>query len=58
MTEERIKEIIKSFACGMTTDQVADVEEMSAEDAQAFYDEHKTEIEAKNAELKEGGWIE
>lgn len=58
MTEERIKEIIKSFAYGMTTDQVADVEEMSAEDAQAFYDEHKTEIEAKNAELKEGGWIE
>ena len=58
MAEERIKEIIKSFAYGMTTDQVADVEEMSAEEAQSFYDEHKTEIEAKNAELKEGGWIE
>ena len=58
MTEERVKEIIKSFAYGMTTDQVADVEEMSAEEAKTFEAEHAKEIEAKKEELRGGGWIE
>lgn len=58
MTEERVKEIIKSFAYGMTTDQVADVEEMSTEEAKAFAAEHAAEIEAKKEELRGGGWIE
>ena len=58
MTEERVKEIIKSFAYGMTTDQVADVEEMSAEEAKAFEAEHAEEIETKKEELRGGGWIE
>lgn len=58
MTEERVKEIIKSFAYGMTTDQVADAEEMSAEEAKAFETEHAEEIETKKEELRGGGWIE
>ena len=58
MTEERVKEIIKSFAYGMTTDQVADVEEMSAEEAKTFEAERAEEIEAKKEELRGGGWIE
>ena len=58
MTEERATEIIKSFAYGMTVEQVADVEEMSAEEARAFEAEHTEEIEAKKEELRGGGWIE
>ena len=58
MTEERVKEIIKSFAYGMTSDQVADVEEISAEEAKAVETEHAAEIEAKKEELRGGDWIE
>lgn len=58
MTEERVKEIVKSFAYGMTVEQVSDVEEMSTEEAKAFETEHAAEIEAKKEELRGGGWIE
>lgn len=58
MTEERVKEIIKSYAYGMTTDQVSDVEEMSTEEVKAFAAEYAAEIEAKKEELRGGGWIE
>ena len=47
MTEQTVKEIIKSFAYGP-----------SLETMEKFAEEHAAEIEQKKAELKEGGWYE
>ena len=58
MTEQAIKEIIKSFAYGMTAEQVAENEEMSVDDAKEFQKVHASEIKEKKADLKEGGWLE
>ena len=58
MTEQTIQEIVKSFAYGYTAEKVAELEEMTLEEAQKFEADHAAEIEQKKAELKEGGWIE
>jgi len=56
MTNQQIKEIVKSFAYGYTVEQVSDIEDISLEDAKKFQENHASEIEAKKVELKEGGW--
>ena len=56
MTNQQIKEIVKSFAYGYSVEQVSDIEDISLEDAKKFQEDHASEIEAKKVELKEGGW--
>lgn len=56
MTNQQIKEIVKSFAYGYSVEQVSDIEDISLEDAKKFQADHASEIEAKKAELKGGGW--
>lgn len=56
MTNQQIKEIVKSFAYGYSVEQVSDIEDISLEDAKKFQEDHASEIEAKKAELKGGGW--
>ena len=58
MTEQTVREIVKSFAYGYTSEKVAELEEMTLEEAQKFETEYSEEIEQKKAELKEGGWLE
>ena len=57
MTEQTVKEIIKSFAYGLSA-KISDNEGTSLETMQKFAEEHVAEIEQKKAELKEGGWYE
>ena len=57
MTEQTVQEIVKSFAY-YTAEKVAELEEMTLEEAQKFEADHAAEIEQKKAELKEGGWLE
>lgn len=54
MTEQTVKEIIKSFAYGLSAKEISDNEGTSLETMQKFAEE----IEQKKAELKEGGWYE
>ena len=56
MTEQTIKETIKSFAYGLSAKEISDNEGTSLETMEKFAVEHATEIEQKKAELKEGGW--
>lgn len=58
MTEQTIKEIIKSFAYGLSAKEISDNEGTSLEAMEKFAEEHVAEIEQKKAELKEGGWHE
>ena len=58
MTEQTVQEIVKRFAYGYTAEKVAELEEMTLEEAQKFEADHAAEIEQKKAELKEGGWLE
>ena len=58
MTEQTVREIVKSFAYGYSAEHVAELEEMTLEEAQKFEADHAAEIEQKKAELKEGGWLE
>lgn len=58
MTEQMVKEIIKSFAYGLSVKEISDNEGTSLEAMQKFAEEHAAEIEQKRAELKEGGWYE
>lgn len=58
MTEQTVKEIIKSFAYGLSAKEISDNEGTSLETMQKFAEEHVAEIEQKKAELKEGGWYE
>lgn len=58
MTEQTIKEIIKSFAYGLSAKEISDNEGTSLETMKTFQKEHVTEIEQKMKELKEGGWNE
>ena len=58
MTEQTIKEIIKSFAYGLSAKEISDNEGASLEVMEKFSEEHAAEIEQKKAELKEGGWYE
>ena len=58
MTEQTVREIVKSFAYGYSAEHVAELEEMTLEEAQKFETEYAEEIEQKKAELKEDGWLE
>lgn len=58
MTEQMIKETIKSFAYGLSAKEISDNEGTSLETMEKFAEEHAAEIEQKKAELKEGGWYE
>ena len=58
MTEQTVKEIIKSFAYGLSAKEISDNEGASLEDIQEFAEAYAAEIEQKKAELKEGGWYE
>lgn len=58
MTEQIVKEIIKSLAYGLSAKEISDNEGTSLETMQKFAEEHVAEIEQKKAELKEGGWYE
>ena len=58
MTEQTVQEIVKSFAYGYTAEKVAELVDMTLEEAQKFEADHAAEIEQKKAELKEGGWLE
>lgn len=58
MTEQTVKEIIKSFAYGLSAKEISDNEGTSLETMEKFAEEHVAEIEQKKAELKEGGWYE
>lgn len=58
MTEQTVKEIIKSFSYGLSAKEISDNEGTLLETMQKFAEEHAAEIEQKKAELKEGGWYE
>ena len=58
MTEQTIKEIIKSFAYGTTAQEISDNEGTSLATMEKFRQDHVAEIEQKKKELKEGGWNE
>ena len=55
MTEQTIKETIKSFAYGLSAKEISDNEGTSLEFMEKFAEEHAAEIEQKKVELKEGG---
>ncbi len=57
MTEQTLKEIFKSFAYGMSAENVAEDYGLSVADAQKIKTEHATAIAAKAAELKEMGMM-
>ena len=57
-TDETKQELIKSFAYDYTAEQIAELEEITVEEANQFAIENAKAIEAKKAELKEGGWLE
>ena len=56
MTEQTVKEIIKSFAYGLSAKEISDNAGTSLETMQKFAEEHAAEIEQKKTDLKEGGW--
>jgi hypothetical protein len=56
MTEQTIKELVKSFAYGATPASLADIGRFNADELKKFETDHASEIEAKKAELKAGGW--
>jgi hypothetical protein len=58
MTEQTIKEVIKSFTYGLSAKEISDNEGTSLEVMKKFAEERAAEIEQKKAELKEGGWYE
>lgn len=57
-TDETKQELIKSFAYDYTAEQIAELEEITVEEANQFATENAKDIEAKKAALKEGGWLE
>lgn len=57
-TDETKQELIKSFAYDYTAEQIAELEEITVEEANQFATENAKAIEAKKTALKEGGWLE
>lgn len=57
MTAQEKKEIIKAFAYGKTSAEVAEVTGMTLDEADAFQKENEKAIADKRAELKEAGYI-
>ena len=57
-TDETKQELIKSFAYGYTAEQIAEMEEITVNEANQFATENAEAIESKKSELKEDGWLE
>lgn len=57
MTDQTLKEIIKSFAYGATPDQVAGNEGISVEEARQIQTEQKVAIAEREAQLRKAGYI-
>lgn len=57
MTEQTLKEIIKSFAYGATPDQVAGNEGISVEEARKIQTEQKAAVAEKEVQLRKAGYI-
>lgn len=57
-TDETKQELIKSFAYGYTAEQIAEMEEITVDEANQFATENAEAIESKKSELKEDGWLE
>lgn len=57
MSNETIKEIVKSFAYGYTPEKVAEVYEITEAEAVKIKKEHAAEIKEKEKYLKEHGWM-
>ena len=57
MSNETIKEIIKSYAYGYTTEKVAEVYEITESEVAKIKEEHAAEIKEKADYLKEQGWM-
>lgn len=57
MTECEKKELIKSIAMGMSFEDIAVVYEISTDEVNAFYKEHKSEIDEEREfqKMKYGG---
>lgn len=54
---EMQREIIKSFASGYTTDQIADIYEISKDKAEELKTQLSEEIEDEKEYLKKQGWM-
>ena len=57
-TDETKQEIIKSFAYGLSVEEVAANEEITVEEATAFKKENEMAIAEMEEYLKGEGWIE
>ena len=57
MSNETIKEIIKSYAYGYTAEKVAEVYEITETEAAKIKEEYAAEIKEKADCLKEQGWM-
>ena len=57
MSNETIKEIIKSFAYGYTPEKVAEVYEITEAEATELQKKYAAEIKEKESYLKEQGWM-
>lgn len=57
MSNETIKEIIKSYAYGYTTEKVAEMYEISETEATELQKKYAEAIEEKKNYLKEQGWM-
>lgn len=57
MTEQAKKEIIKSFAYGMCTEEVSESYGISFADAIRFAEEHSAEITDKKSQLEKEDWM-
>lgn len=56
MSNETIKEIIKSYAYGYTAEKVAEVYEITEAEATELQKKYAEAIEEKEKYLKEQGW--
>lgn len=57
MTEQTQKELVKSFAYGMTAQELSTSYGISPEESGKFAEEHSAEIEEKKSQLEKDGWI-
>ncbi len=57
MNDQQLQEIIKAFAYGKTTEEVAAAEGISEKEATAILTGNIVKIKQRQQELKEGGYI-
>ena len=58
MSEERICEICKAFASGMTAPQIAEVEELSIEQVERIINSNPGKVAEIKSFMEEMGWTE